>query len=475
MDIAVFGTGCMGLVMAACLAEQGHRVHGVDNDTGRVARLRHGVVPFLEPELESIVRRNLREGRLVFGTDLAEGVRAGQLLMVAVDTPPGPGGAADIRRVLEVARAAGRHMDGYRLLVINSAAPVGTAEAARAVMASELRARGVELPHAVASNPVFLREGHAVADFERPDRIVIGTDDALAARLLAAVYEPFEGAEHPVLHMDLRSAELSRFAANAMLATRLSFMNEMALLADRLGADVEQVRRAVGADPRIGPGHLRAGCGWGGPGMTHDTQALLALARASGTPLQVVAAAERANVRQFDVLVQRIMQRFGGNLQGRRLAVWGLSFKAGTDELCEAPACHVVNELCSRGAHVAAHDPRAMPAAHALLGSLPGFSLSPDPRTALHGADALVILTDWDDYRKVDPDVLRHGLRTPLVFDGRNLFEPAAMRRAGIDYRPIGRGALTRSVVRSDDFRPLSAPASAPATYTPRPALGVAG
>lgn len=442
MKLTVVGTGYVGLVTGACFAEMGNDVLCVDVDADKIERLKRGEIPIYEPGLEEIVRRNAAQGRLHFGTDVREGVRFGTLQFIAVGTPPDEDGSADMRHVLAAARAIGRHMTDYKCVIDKSTVPVGTADAVRAEIAAALSARGLQVPFSVVSNPEFLKEGAAVEDFMRPDRIVVGAEDERARFLMQALYAPFQRQRDKLVLMDLRSAELTKYAANAMLATRISFMNEMALLAEKLGADIEQVRRGIGSDPRIGAQFLYAGCGYGGSCFPKDVKALLHSAAGVGEPLQLLAAVERANERQKRVLVERVLQRFGPDLSGRSFAMWGLAFKPETDDLREAPSRVIVAELVARGAGIVAHDPQAMDGARRLFADLPGVRFADTPQHALDGADALLIVTEWKAYRSPDLATLRARLRQPVVIDGRNLYDPALMREAGFEYLSIGREAV---------------------------------
>ena len=442
MKLTVVGTGYVGLVTGACFAEMGNDVLCIDLDAGKIERLLQGEMPIFEPGLKEIVLRNVADGRLHFSTDVKEGVRFGTMQFIAVGTPPGEDGSADMQHVLAAARAIGIHMSDYKLVIDKSTVPVGTADAVRDAIGAALAKRGVRVPFSVVSNPEFLKEGAAVEDFMRPDRIVVGVDDERAALLMRALYAPFSRQRDKLVLMDVRSAELTKYAANAMLATRISFMNEMALLAEKLGADIEQVRRGIGSDPRIGTQFLYAGCGYGGSCFPKDVKALLSSAAGVGEPLHVLAAVERANERQKHVLVERVVARFGENLAGRCFALWGLAFKPDTDDLREAPALVIVRELARRGARIVAHDPEAMNAARVALADVSALEFAPSPMAALEGADALLIVTEWKAYRSPDFERVRAALREPVLIDGRNLFDPALLRDAGIEYHPIGRAAV---------------------------------
>jgi UDPglucose 6-dehydrogenase len=457
MKLTVIGTGYVGLVTGACFADMGNDVLCVDLDAQKIARLQAGELPIYEPGLLEIVQRNAAAGRLHFGTDLREGVRFGTLQFIAVGTPPGEDGSADMQYVLAAARELGRHMTDYKVVIDKSTVPVGTADRVREAVSSALAERGVQVPFAVVSNPEFLKEGAAVEDFMRPDRIVVGTDDERALLLMRALYAPFQRQREKLVTMDLRSAELTKYAANAMLATRISFMNELALLAEKLGADIEQVRRGIGSDPRIGAQFLYAGCGYGGSCFPKDVKALISSAEGVDEPLHVLAAVERANERQKQVLAARVVERLGADLTGRRIAVWGLAFKPETDDLREAPSRVLLAELLRRGAQVAAHDPEAVNAARAAFAGAPGLGFVEHPMQALEGADALVVVTEWRAYRSPDFAQMKRLMRQPVIIDGRNLWEPALLHSEGFEYRPIGRGAVGCPVTSAAVEWPLAA------------------
>ena len=445
MKLTVVGTGYVGLVTGACFAEMGNDVLCIDTDAHKIARLQQGEIPIHEPGLAELVQRNVEGGRLHFSTDIKEGVRFGTIQFIAVGTPPDEDGSADLSHVLAAARSIGEHMTDYKLVVDKSTVPVGTADAVHEAIAGTLKRRGVNVPFSVVSNPEFLKEGAAVDDFMRPDRIVVGVDDDRAGHLMQALYAPFQRQRDKLVIMDIRSAELTKYAANAMLATRISFMNEMALLAEKLGADIEQVRRGIGSDPRIGSQFLYAGCGYGGSCFPKDVKALLHTADAVGEPLHLLTAVERANQRQKHVLVDRIVERLGDDLSGRVFALWGLAFKPDTDDMREAPSRIVVSELLRRGARIIAHDPVAMDEARRVFADVDPARLryAATPNDALEGADALVIVTEWRHFRSPDFERIRQTLREPLVFDGRNLFDAALLRNAGLTYVPIGRPAVS--------------------------------
>lgn len=439
MKITVIGTGYVGLVSGACLAEMGNDVLCLDLDPEKIRILKEGGIPIHEPGLDAVVARNVEAGRLHFTTDVAEAVRFGTIQFIAVGTPPDEDGSADLQYVLSAARNIGRLMTDYKVVVDKSTVPVGTADKVKAAIAEELAARGLSLEYAVVSNPEFLKEGAAVEDFMRPDRIVVGADDERAVHLMRALYAPFQRNRDKLVVMDVRSAELTKYAANAMLATRISFMNELALLADRMGADIEMVRQGIGSDPRIGYHFLYAGCGYGGSCFPKDVKALIRTARENGQALQVLQAVEDANDVQKMVLVDKIVARFGEDLSGRRFALWGLAFKPNTDDMREAPSRVIIAELFKRGATVTAYDPVAMTEAKRIFGDEPRLAYAEKPMDALEGADALVIVTEWKEFRSPDFERIRSALKQPVIFDGRNLYETALPRSFGIEYSAIGR------------------------------------
>ncbi len=440
MKITVFGAGYVGLVTGACLAEMGNHVLCVDVDPRKIDMLQRGEVPIHEPGLDKLIERNAAAGRLQFTTDAAAAVAHGTLQFIGVGTPPDEDGSADLQYVLAVARTIGQHMTDYKVVVDKSTVPVGTADKVRAAIAEQLAARGAPMSYAVVSNPEFLKEGAAIDDFMKPDRIVIGSDDDRATLLMRAVYSPFMRNSDRLVVMDVRSAEFTKYAANAMLATRISFMNELAHLADAVGADIEWVRKGIGTDPRIGTHFLYPGTGYGGSCFPKDVKALIRTARDNGVTLRVLDAVEAANDAQKQVLVQRVVQRFGEDLAGCTFAVWGLAFKPNTDDMREAPSRVIVEELTRRGARVQAYDPVAMPEAQRVLGGVAGFSTVHSAQAALEGADALLIVTEWREFRTPDFAHIKATLKQPLVLDGRNLYEPELMREMGLDYVGIGRG-----------------------------------
>jgi UDPglucose 6-dehydrogenase len=441
MKITVVGAGYVGLVSGACLAEMGNDVLCVDVDPKRIATLEEGGMPIYEPGLKEIIARNVAAGRLHFTTDVQRGVHFGTIQFIAVGTPPDEDGAADLQYVLAAARNIGRAMTDYKLVVDKSTVPVGTADRVREAIAEELAARGADIPFSVVSNPEFLKEGAAVEDFMRPDRIIVGADDDRAVHLMSALYAPFQRNHDKLVLMDIRSAELTKYAANAMLATRISFMNELALLAERIGADIELVRKGIGSDPRIGRHFLYAGCGYGGSCFPKDVKALARSAHDSGLRLQVLEAVEAANERQKRVLGEKIASRFGQDLSGRTFAVWGLAFKPDTDDMREAPSRVLIDELIERGARVVAHDPVAHHEARRVFGPQDRLAYAESPIAAVEGADAVVIVTEWKAFRAPDFDRMKSLMRQPVIFDGRNILDPTLAREAGFDYVPMGRAA----------------------------------
>ena len=437
MKVTVIGTGYVGLVSGACLADMGNEVVCLDVDATKIALLESGGMPIYEPGLDAVVARNVAAGRLHFTTDAARAVNHGTIQFVAVGTPPGEDGSADLKHVLAAARSIGRFMKDYKVVVDKSTVPVGTADKVRAAIQDELARRASDLAFAVVANPEFLKEGAAVEDFMRPDRIIVGADDERAMLLMKALYAPFQRNHDKLLVMDVRSAELAKYAANAMLATRISFMNEIANLAEALGADVEEVRRGIGADPRIGTGFLYAGCGYGGSCFPKDVKALIQSAHEAGAELEVLRAVQAANERQKHVLVDKVERRFGANLSGRRFALWGLAFKPGTDDMREAPSRTVIEALLARGASVCAYDPVALREARKIFADR--IAYAERAMDALHGADALVIVTEWQEFRSPDFGAIRAALREPVLFDGRNMFAPQLPEAAGLEYHAIGR------------------------------------
>lgn len=440
MKITVIGTGYVGLVSGACLADVGNDVLCFDTDESKVDGLHNGEIHIFEPGLKEIVERNMQAGRLAFTADAKEATEFGLLQFIAVGTPPGEDGSADLQYVLAAARAIGRHMTDYRVVVNKSTVPVGTGDKVTAAIADELAQRQAPIAFAVVSNPEFLKEGAAVEDFMRPDRVIVGTDDDNAITIMRELYAPFQRNRDRFVLMDRRSAELTKYAANAMLATRISFINELANLAEALGADIESIRKGIGSDPRIGYDFLYAGCGYGGSCFPKDVQALLKTARHDADmDLKVLAAVELANHHQKRVLPAKIRKRFGDKLTGRKFALWGLAFKSNTDDMREAPSRSIIDALLGAGAQVTAYDPAAMTAAQRALGPVTGLSYAEGAMAALEGADALVIVTEWKEFRSPDFDAIAAALKTPVIFDGRNLYDPALLRGRGFEYHAIGR------------------------------------
>ena len=433
MKITVIGTGYVGLVTGACLADAGNQIFCLDLNEQKIEQLNEGHIPIFEPGLEPIVRRNRDAGRLKFSTDIEASVAHGELQLIAVGTPPGEDGSADLQHVLAAARAIGRHMRDYKLIVTKSTVPVGTADKVREVIKKE-----TSIEFSVVSNPEFLKEGAAVEDFMRPDRVIIGADDARAVALLRQLYAPFQRNHERIMVMGVRSAELTKYAANAMLATRISFMNELANLAETMGADIEEIRRGIGSDPRIGYQFLYAGAGFGGSCFPKDVKALQRSATEAGRPLRVLGAVADVNDAQKHVLGEKIRSRLG-DLKGKCIAVWGLAFKANTDDMREAPSLALIGDLVAAGAKVQAYDPAARIPAREILGKTPAVKIVDSATAALEGADALAIVTEWQEFRSPDFAAIKAKLKTPAIFDGRNLYDPAVLKGLGFEYFPIGR------------------------------------
>jgi UDPglucose 6-dehydrogenase len=439
VKITIIGTGYVGLVTGACFADFGNDVMCLDIDAEKIALLNDGGIPIYEPGLAALVARSREAGRLRFTTDVAESVAHGEVQFIAVGTPSDDDGSADVHNVLAAAKSIAQYMTEHTVVVDKSTVPVGTAERVQAVMQEGLRARGADIPFGVVSNPEFLKEGAAVEDFMRPDRIVIGSKDEQAIAIMRQLYAPINRAQDRVIVMDARSAELTKYAANAMLATRISFMNELANLSEKLGASIELVRKGIGSDPRIGYQFLYAGCGYGGSCFPKDIKALQHSAGEYGMQLTIVDAVEKVNRTQKQRILDKIRTRFGEHLDGMRFAVWGLSFKPNTDDMRDAPSRVVINGLLARGASVCAYDPVAMGEAQRVMAREQGISYAQSPVDALNGADALVIATEWKEFRSPDFDAIKTRLKQPVVIDGRNLYEPALMRELGIEYLSIGR------------------------------------
>ena len=440
MRVSVFGTGYVGLVTGACLAEVGHQVVCVDVDAAKIAGLREGRIPIFEPGLDELVRSNHRASRLDFTTEAEVAVAHARIVFIAVGTPPDEDGSADLRHVLAVARTLGRHIAQPTIIVNKSTVPVGTADRVREVVAAELAARGAAVGFHVVSNPEFLKEGAAVADCLRPDRIILGSRDAGAIEKMKRLYAPFNRNHERVIVMDERSAELTKYAANAMLATKISFMNEMANIAERVGADIESVRHGIGSDPRIGWHFIYPGAGYGGSCFPKDVQALERTARQHGYDARILEAVEAVNDRQKGKLFELIHRHFGGDVSGRTFAVWGLAFKPNTDDMREASSRTLLQQLWAAGARVQAHDPEAMDEARRIFGERADLALCATPGDALAGADALVVVTEWKAFWSPDFDALRHTLRDGVIFDGRNVYDPKEVEEAGLAYYGIGRG-----------------------------------
>jgi len=443
MKISVIGTGYVGLVTGACLADVGNEVLCVDIDENKINRLLGGEIPIYEPGLDQIVSRNIAAGRLRFTSRPEDGARFGVVQMIAVGTPPGEDGSADLSYVIAAARGIARHATGYVVIVDKSTVPVGTADRVAQAFRDELDARGAKLDFAVVSNPEFLKEGAAIEDFSKPDRIILGVEDARAEKIMRELYEPFQRNRDRTMVMSLRSAELTKYAANAMLATRISFMNELANLAERMGADIEDVRRGIGTDPRIGSSFLYAGTGYGGSCFPKDVKALSRTATQAGMSLQVLDAVEAVNDLQKQVLVDKARRHYGDALRGKHFALWGLAFKPNTDDMREAPSLTIIEQLLADGATVTAFDPVAMHEARKALGERPGLTYRTDQKAVLENADALFIVTEWKQFRSPDFDDIARQLRAPVIFDGRNLYDPDRMAEHGFTYHSIGRA--TRS------------------------------
>jgi len=439
MKIAVFGTGYVGLVQGAVLADAGHTVICVDIDENKLARLRKGEIPIFEPGLEPIVKSNFAEGRLSFTSDAKEAIEQSEVQFIAVGTPPNEDGSADLKHVLAVAKTIATHMTGYTVVVDKSTVPVGTADKVTEMIAQTLKARGVDFAFDVVSNPEFLKEGAAVADCQRPDRIVIGTESAQAENTLRELYEPFNRNHDKVIVMNVRSAELTKYAANCMLATKISFMNEMANIAELVGADIESVRQGIGSDQRIGYHFIYPGAGYGGSCFPKDVSALVKTSEGMGYTPWILNAVESRNQAQKHVVFEKIQRYFKDGLKNKTFALWGLSFKPNTDDMREAPSRVVMEALWQAGARVQAFDPAAMEETQHIYGDRPDLMLCGTKEAALMGADALVIMTEWKNFRVPDFERMKSSLKTPAIFDGRNLFEPARMRERGFDYFSIGR------------------------------------
>ena len=439
MKITVVGTGYVGLVSGTCLAEVGNDVLCLDLDPNKIRILEDGGIPIHEPGLLEMVRRNVAAGRLHFTTDVEKAVQHGTIQFIAVGTPPDEDGSADLQYVLGAARNIGRLMTDYKVVVDKSTVPVGTGAKVKAAIADELQKRGIDIPYSVVSNPEFLKEGAAVEDFMRPDRIVVGAEEEQAIHLMRALYAPFQRNHERLIITDVKSAELTKYAANAMLATRISFMNELANLAEVLGADIEMVRQGIGSDPRIGYHFLYPGCGYGGSCFPKDVKALIATAQDDANiSLKVLTAVEEANDAQKHILTKKLKAKFG-DLKGKHFALWGLAFKPNTDDMREAPSRELIADLFEAGAAVTAYDPVAMPETQRIYGDEPRLQYAENPMGALQNADALLIVTEWKEFRSPDFEEIKKALKNPVIFDGRNLYDPKFVRASGIEYFAIGR------------------------------------
>jgi len=453
MKVTIFGTGYVGLVTGTCLAEMGNHVLCVDVDADKIARLERGEIPIFEPGLEPLVQRNHEAGRLAFSTDPEAAVAHGDTIFIAVGTPPDEDGSADLKYVLAVARSIGENLTGYAVVVDKSTVPVGTADRVRAEIDAALKQRGVEIAFDVVSNPEFLKEGNAVDDCMKPDRIVIGSSSSRAIDLLKSLYAPFNRNHDRIVVMDERSAELTKYAANAMLATKISFMNEIANIAEHVGADVEMVRHGIGSDPRIGYSFIYPGTGYGGSCFPKDVQALERTAHSNGYKARLLGAVEAVNRDQKRKLFDLLSRHFGGNLRGKTIALWGLAFKPNTDDMREAPSRVLMEALWQAGARVRAYDPQARGETSRIYGKRDDLVLCDDPSAALEDADALAVVTEWKVFRSPDFAHIKASLKNPVIFDGRNLYDPVMVESAGLAYYGIGRGRSTVSVKKgmSDD------------------------
>ncbi len=439
MKITVIGSGYVGLVSGACLADLGNDVLCLDVDPRKIEILNNGGVPIYEPGLDEVIKRNIAAGRLRFTTDVADSVAHGLVQMIAVGTPSGEDGSADLQYVIAAACSIARHMTEYKVIVDKSTVPVGTADKVKQAMQDELEKRGLKTEFSMVSNPEFLKEGAAIEDFNRPDRIVIGAEDEAAIKIMKEMYAPFQRNHERLMVMDIRSAELTKYAANAMLATRISFMNELANLAERVGADIEHVRKGIGSDQRIGYSFLYAGCGYGGSCFPKDVRALQRTSAEYGLPSKVLEAVEQVNNAQKYVMLSKIIKRFGDDLTGKHFALWGLAFKPGTDDMREASSRVLMEGLWARGATVTAFDPAAMKETQHIYGERADLSYADNAKNALHNADALIIVTEWKAFKSPDFAIIKARLKQAIIFDGRNLFEPADLKALGFEYFGIGR------------------------------------
>lgn len=446
MRLTIFGSGYVGLVTGACMADVGNQIVCVDIDQQKIDRLNAGDVPIYEPGLHDYIERNVEAGRLEFTTDIAKGVDHGLCQFIAVGTPPDENGSADLQHVLDVAKSIGTHMKDYRIIIDKSTVPVGTADKVAATVQKEIDNRGATVEFDVVSNPEFLKEGAAINDFMRPDRIIVGTDNPRTTELLRALYEPFNRNHDRMISMDVRSAELTKYAANAMLATKISFMNELANVAERLGADIEMVRLGIGSDPRIGYQFIYPGAGYGGSCFPKDVRALSRSATAAGYEARLLDSVEAVNDEQKQQLFRKISDYYDGNLKGKKIALWGLSFKPNTDDIREASSRVLMEALWEAGANVQAYDPEAMDEVRKIYPEQDGLVLADSAQDALHGADALAIVTEWQEFRSPDFAVIKASLNDPVIFDGRNLYDPGLLATFDLEYYGIGRGKSVRSV-----------------------------
>jgi UDPglucose 6-dehydrogenase len=446
MNLTVFGSGYVGLVSGACMAEMGNHVVCVDIDQDRIDRLNAGEVPIYEPGLQAYLERNREAGRLEFTTDVAKGVGHGLFQFIAVGTPPDADGSADLKHVLAVAESIGAAMNDYRIIVDKSTVPVGTADVVRDTICAVLAKRGVSYEFDVVSNPEFLKEGAAINDFMKPDRIIVGTDNPRTTELLRVLYEPFNRNRDRLISMDIRSAELTKYAANAMLATKISFMNELSNIAERFGADIEKVRVGIGSDPRIGYHFIYPGAGYGGSCLPKDVRALAESSTKAGYSATLIEAVEAVNLRQKRTLFEKISKHYDGALEGRTFALWGLSFKPKTDDMREATSRVLMEQLWGAGANVRAYDPQAMDETRRLYPDQPQLELCDTAQAALGGADALVIVTEWQEFRSPDFNFIKQELKDKVIFDGRNLYDPGLLRMQGLIYYGIGRGQSVAAI-----------------------------
>ena len=440
MKVTVFGSGYVGLVTGVCLAEVGNDVVCIDVDQQKIDNLKKGIIPIYEPGLDALVKDNQQAGRIKFTTDVQEAVNHGVFQFIAVGTPPDEDGAADLQYVLAVAKSIAEYMNDYRIVIDKSTVPVGTADKVKETILQVQEKRGVTIDFDVVSNPEFLKEGAAIDDFMKPDRIIVGTDNPRTAELLKALYAPFNRSHERIITMDVRSAELTKYAANAMLATKISFMNELANLAELLGADIEHVRNGIGSDSRIGYSFIYPGCGYGGSCFPKDVKALERTAKQMGYKAELLNAVENVNDRQKQVLFNKIVQHYKGDLQGRIFALWGLAFKPKTDDMREAPSRVILESLINAGATVRAFDPEAMAEAKRIYGDNPGLTLVDTAEEALQGTNALIVVTEWKNFWSPDFDLLKNTLKDAVIFDGRNLYQPELLKKQGIVYYGIGRG-----------------------------------